>query len=83
MARRIYYETHIAPLLRMQGFFNKFAPDLETAAGERLPVIANAAERRDADGALLCADEAIEFLKPIPTFTLSSLISRCPARWTD
>ena len=53
MAGRIYYETHIAPLLRMQGFFSEFALDFETAAGERLPVIANAAERRDADGALL------------------------------
>jgi sigma-B regulation protein RsbU (phosphoserine phosphatase) len=53
MAGRIYYETHIAPLLRMQGFFSEFALDFETAAGERLPVIANAAERRDADGTLL------------------------------
>ena len=53
MAGRIYYETHIAPLLRMQGFFNEFALDFETAAGERLPVIANAAERRDADGTVL------------------------------
>jgi sigma-B regulation protein RsbU (phosphoserine phosphatase) len=50
VAGRIYYETHIAPLLRMQGFFNEFALDFETAAGERLPVIANAAERHDADG---------------------------------
>jgi sigma-B regulation protein RsbU (phosphoserine phosphatase) len=53
MAGRIYYETHIAPLLRMQGFFNEFALDFETAAGERLPVIANAVERRDAEGGLL------------------------------
>ena len=53
MAGRIYYETHIAPLLRMQGFFNEFALDFETVAGERLPVIANAAERRDIDGTLL------------------------------
>jgi sigma-B regulation protein RsbU (phosphoserine phosphatase) len=53
MAGRIYYETHIAPLLRMQGFFNEFALDFETTAGERLPVIANAAERRDTDGTLL------------------------------
>jgi sigma-B regulation protein RsbU (phosphoserine phosphatase) len=53
MAGRIYYETHIAPLLRMQGFFNEFALDFETAAADRLPVIANAAERRDADGAPL------------------------------
>jgi phosphoserine phosphatase RsbU/P len=53
MAGRIYYETHIAPLLRMQGFFSEFALDFETAAGERLPVIANAAERRDAEGKVL------------------------------
>jgi sigma-B regulation protein RsbU (phosphoserine phosphatase) len=53
MAGRIYYETHIAPLLRMQGFFHEFALDFETAAGERLPVIANAAERRDGDGSVL------------------------------
>ena len=50
MAGRIYFETHIAPLLRMQGFFSEFALDFETAAGERLPVIANAAERRNPDG---------------------------------
>jgi sigma-B regulation protein RsbU (phosphoserine phosphatase) len=50
MAGRIYCETHIAPLLRMQGFFNEFALDFETAAGKHLPVIANAVERRDACG---------------------------------
>lgn len=53
MAGRIYYETHIAPLLRMQGSFNEFALDFETVAGQRLPVIANACERRDDDGGLL------------------------------
>ena len=53
MAGRIYYETHIAPLLRMQGFFNEFALDFVTEAGERLPVIANAAEQRTPEGALL------------------------------
>ena len=34
MPGRIYYETHIAPLLRMQGFFNEFAIDMVTAGGE-------------------------------------------------
>ena len=53
MAGRIYYETHIAPLLRMQGFFNEFALDFVTERGERLPVIANAAEQRTPEGALL------------------------------
>ena len=50
MAGRIYYETHIAPLLRMQGFFNEFALDFLTESGERLAVIANAAEQRTAKG---------------------------------
>lgn len=50
IAGRMFYETHIAPLLRMQGFFNEVALDLITEKGDRLPVIANATERRDADG---------------------------------
>jgi sigma-B regulation protein RsbU (phosphoserine phosphatase) len=53
MAGRIYYETHIAPLLRMQGFFNEFALDFVTESGERLAVIANAAEQRSPDGEVL------------------------------
>ena len=50
VAGRIYFETHIAPLLRMQGFFNEFAIDMVTAAGEPLQMIANAVEGRDAAG---------------------------------
>ena len=53
MAGRIYYETHIAPLLRMQGFFNEFAIDMVTAAGKPLQMIANAGEGRDAAGQAL------------------------------
>ena len=43
----IFYETHFAPLLRMQGFFNEVALDLVTADGRKLAVLANALERRD------------------------------------
>ena len=53
IAGRIFFETHVAPLLRMQGFFNEFAIDMVTKAGTRLPVIANAIERRDEAGGLL------------------------------
>jgi sigma-B regulation protein RsbU (phosphoserine phosphatase) len=53
VAGRMFYETHIAPLLRMQGFFNEVALDLVSQNGERLPVIANAAERRAADGSVI------------------------------
>ncbi|WP_179040343.1 PAS domain-containing sensor histidine kinase [Rhizobium leguminosarum] len=50
---RIFYETHFAPLLRMQGFFNEVALDLVTVDGKKLPVLANAMERRAENGALL------------------------------
>jgi phosphoserine phosphatase RsbU/P len=50
MAGRIFYETHIAPLLRMQGFFNEFAIDMVSAAGEPIQMICNALEGRDAVG---------------------------------
>ncbi|PTE12126.1 PAS domain-containing sensor histidine kinase [Mesorhizobium helmanticense] len=50
---RIFYETHFAPLLRMQGFFNEVALDVMTAAGEKLPVLANASERRAQNGDVL------------------------------
>src|ERR1700753_3986320 len=50
MRRFVQWFFRNRPLLRMQGFFNEFALDFETAAGERLPAIANAAERRDAEG---------------------------------
>jgi phosphoserine phosphatase RsbU/P len=49
----IFYETHFAPLLRMQGFFHEVALDLIRADGTKVAVLANAAERRDDDGQLL------------------------------
>jgi sigma-B regulation protein RsbU (phosphoserine phosphatase) len=53
MAGRIFFETHVRPLLRMQGFFNEFAIDMVTKSGSRVPVLANAVERRDEAGGLL------------------------------
>jgi PAS domain S-box-containing protein len=47
IAGKIYYETHFAPLLRMQGFFNEVALDLVRTDGRPLPVLVNAVERRD------------------------------------
>ena len=49
IAGRIFYETHFAPLLRMQGFFNEVALDFVKKDGRPFPVLVNAAERRDAD----------------------------------
>jgi sigma-B regulation protein RsbU (phosphoserine phosphatase) len=50
VAGRIFYETHIAPLLRMQGSFNEFAIDVVGENGKPIQMIANALECRDADG---------------------------------
>jgi sigma-B regulation protein RsbU (phosphoserine phosphatase) len=47
---QIAVETHLAPLLRMQGYVHEIALDLLKAGGEKVPCIANAAEKRDADG---------------------------------
>ena len=47
---RIFYETHFAPLLPMQGFVNEIAFDLACADGHPLPVLANTVQKRDAGG---------------------------------
>lgn len=47
---RIAIETHIAPLLRLQGYVHEIALDLVTAKGDKIPTIANAAEKRGTDG---------------------------------
>ena len=44
MAGKIYFETHFAPLLQMQGFFDEVALDIATRA-EPIPVLVNAVQR--------------------------------------
>ena len=47
---RIYHETHLAPLLRLQGSVSEIALELVRADGRRLPVLVNSVLRSDADG---------------------------------
>jgi sigma-B regulation protein RsbU (phosphoserine phosphatase) len=47
---KLYHETHLAPLLRMQGQVNGIALELRTAAGGRLPVLVSAAVKTGDDG---------------------------------
>jgi PAS domain S-box-containing protein len=47
---RIYYETHYAPLLQMQGWVREIAVDIVRADGTRLPALINAVLRRDRSG---------------------------------
>jgi len=53
IAGRVFYETHVAPLLRMQGSFNEFAIDVVRADGKSIQMIVNATERRDDAGKLI------------------------------
>jgi PAS domain S-box-containing protein len=47
---RVFYETHLAPLLRMQGAVREVALDVVRADGSLLPCLVNAVEVRDAAG---------------------------------
>jgi PAS domain S-box-containing protein len=47
---KMYYETHYAPLLRMQGFVNEIALEVVRTDGRILPVLVNARQKRDGDG---------------------------------
>ncbi|MEV4622515.1 SpoIIE family protein phosphatase [Asanoa sp. NPDC049573] len=47
---RIYYETHLAPLLRMQGEIAGVALELRVAGGARLPVLVTAVVLTDPGG---------------------------------
>lgn len=50
IAGKIYFETHFAPLLRLQGYFDEVALDLVAKDGSLIPVLVNAVEKCDADG---------------------------------
>ena len=49
---RIFYETHFAPMLRMQGFFNEVAIDLLKSDGTKLSVLVSAKEQQEPDGTI-------------------------------
>lgn len=44
---KIYYETHLWPLLRIQGFFDEVVLEIKGITGQRLRVMVNAFESRD------------------------------------
>jgi phosphoserine phosphatase RsbU/P len=47
---RIFHETHIAPMLRMQGHVREIAVDVVCRSGARLPALVNSVLKRDAAG---------------------------------
>ena len=47
---QLFYETHYAPALRLQGFVREMALDLKCDKGSLLPVLVSSLERRDEAG---------------------------------
>jgi PAS domain S-box-containing protein len=47
---RVFYDTHVGPLLLMQGFVNELAFELIREDGRRMPVLLNSILKRDAAG---------------------------------
>jgi PAS domain S-box-containing protein len=47
---RVYYDTHLGPLLHMQGFVNEIALELICRDGRQVPILMNAVQKRDAVG---------------------------------
>ena len=53
ISSKIFYETHLAPLLRMKGSYEEAALELLSKSGERIHFLVNAGEERDETGAPL------------------------------
>ena len=51
----MFYETHCAPLLRLQGFIAEISLELRRADGDSLPVLLSANTRRDGEHATIHA----------------------------
>jgi phosphoserine phosphatase RsbU/P len=56
---RIFYETHYAPMLRMQGSVREIAVDLVCSAGGTLPVLLNSVLKCNAEGVPVLARTTI------------------------
>lgn len=56
LSGRIFYETHMAPLLQLQGFVDELALDLLHSGGHRIPALVNASLNGPVgeDGQRLC-----------------------------
>jgi phosphoserine phosphatase RsbU/P len=50
---RVYYDTHVVPLLRMRGHADEIEIDLLASPGCHVPVVASVTEKRRSDGSLL------------------------------
>lgn len=47
---KIYFETHLWPLLLMQGYFDEVAIEISSGTSSKMPVLVNAQQRKNGDG---------------------------------
>ncbi len=50
MAGRMYYETHVAPVVALRGHMDEVALDLISGSGDRVPMLVNAVAKRGPNG---------------------------------
>lgn len=58
-AGRLFYETHLAPMMHLQGFAREIACSMEVAGGDALPILLSGAARRDVAGKIVRCDYTI------------------------
>lgn len=56
---RLFYETHLAPMMSLQGFAREITCTLQVSGGDPLPVLLSGVARRDAAGKLVRCDYTI------------------------
>ena len=56
---RIFHETHVAPMLRLQGHVREIAVELVGRSGDRLPALVSSVLKRDGSGAPLAVRTAV------------------------
>ena len=49
---KIYFETHLSPLLKMQGYFDEILVELSSSAGKKLKIFVNAKESKPKENGL-------------------------------
>jgi len=56
---KLFYETHLAPMMRLQGFAREIACSLHVTKGDPMPVLLSGVVRRDQAGTLVRFDYTI------------------------
>jgi signal transduction histidine kinase/AmiR/NasT family two-component response regulator len=73
---RVFYETHLAPLLHMQGFANEVAVNLVCRNGSSVPMLLNAAQKARSDGTVFFTRIALFSMQSRRSYERELLLER-------